>query len=260
MWSGIAASLILTLLSTWLIWKTNAPLKEELVQITTQKNQKQRISLPDGTIVWLNAASKLKYPDRFSNSCRELWLSGEGYFEVKHDPKRPFIVHTDAIDVKVLGTIFNLKAYPQAKTEASLLRGSVEVKVNHGPEQKVILRPYQKLIAADERSGTTGAGDANTNTQKITVEPIVHEGKGAFIAETGWTQKAFSFSNETLTVIAGKLGKVYGINIIIQNPKYKDIRFTGSFDNASISTVINALQFSNEFKYRKEGEGTIIIY
>jgi transmembrane sensor len=258
MWSGIAASLIFMLLSTWLIWKTNAPLKNEFVQVITHKNQKQHIRLPDGTSVWLNTASKMKYPAFFSNSRREIWLTGEGYFEVQHDPKRPFIVHTDDIDVRVLGTIFNLKAYPHAITEASLLRGSVEVKVNDRSEQKIILKPYQKLIAADDRSRT--AGSVNTITHKITVEPIVHKGQSAFIAETAWTQKAFSFSNETFNVITGKLEKVYGIKIIIQNPKYKDIRFTGTFDNVSISTVINALQFSNEFKYRKEGEGTIIIY
>ncbi|MET1055381.1 MAG: FecR domain-containing protein [Pedobacter sp.] len=250
-WPGIAASLVLILFSTWLIRKTDRP--ASLVNIVTQKDKKHHVILPDGTLVWLNGNSRLKYPVQFSKQRRELWLSGEGYFEVKHNSKWPFIVHTHNLDVKVLGTIFNLKAYPDAKTEASLLRGSVEVKVNHGAAQKIVLKPYQKLIAADLVKG-------RTKIQSIKVEVIAHDVDQAFIAETAWTQKAFSFTNETLGAITAKLEKVYGLKIIIQHPAYKEERFTGTFDNASLSTVLNALQFSNEFKYRKEGEETIIIY
>jgi len=250
-WPGIAASLVLILFSTWLIRKTDRP--ASLVNIVTQKDKKHHVILPDGTLVWLNGNSRLKYPVQFSKERREFWLSGEGYFEVKHNSKWPFIVHTHNLDVKVLGTIFNLKAYPDAKTEASLLRGSVEVKVNHGAAQKIVLKPYQKLIAADLVKG-------RTKIQSIKVEVIAHDVDQAFIAETAWTQKAFSFTNETLGAITAKLEKVYGLKIIIQHPAYKEERFTGTFDNASLSTVLNALQFSNEFKYRKEGEETIIIY
>ena len=252
-WPGIAAALVFILLSTWLISKKEAAgPAAQLLSIVTQKDKKHHVTLPDGSLVWLNAESKLEYPALFSSSKRELWLSGEGYFEVKHDSGRPFIVHTHHIDVKVLGTVFNLKAYPNDKTEASLLKGSVEVTVNQGAKKKVILKPFQKLITAD-RNGP----DAK---QEITVERIAHEEHQAFIAETAWTKQAFSFRNESLQSITTKLEKVYGIKIIIQNPAYKDERFTGTFDNASISTVLNALQFSNEFEYRKEGEETIIIY
>lgn len=254
LWTGIAASLALVVLSTWLVVRQNDNgLPAKLLSVVTKNNQKQQLSLPDGTLVWLNAGSKLEYPSRFNEGSRELWLSGEGYFEVTHNSGWPFIVHTKNVDVKVLGTVFNLKAYPEDKTETSLLKGAVEVTVNYGSRRKVVLHPFQKLIAADQ-GGAKGIDEA------VQVEQIAGDPVKGFVAETAWTKSAFSFSNETLSVISTKLEKVYGIKIIIQNPAYKELRFTGNFDNAGINTVLNALQFSNEFKYRKEGEETIIIY
>jgi len=253
-WSGIAASLTLIIFSTWMMFrKSETATAMELINVTTKVNQKQHMLLPDGTLVWLNAESKLEYPAQFSSGSRELWLTGEGYFEVKHNSSWPFIVHTREVDVKVLGTVFNLKAYPDSESETSLIKGAVEVTVNNGSKRKVVLHPYQKLIAAIQADDSTGI-------KAVQVEQIPHGKQESFIAETAWAQKAFSFSNETLSVISAKLEKVYGVKIIIQNPSCKDIRFTGNFDHAGISTVLNALQFSNEFKYRKEGEETIIIY
>jgi len=225
-----------------------------LVSITTTKDQKHQVTLPDGSLVWLNAESQLKYPAKFNSRRRELWLTGEGYFEVKHHSKWPFIVHTSNQELKVLGTVFNLKAYPETKTETSLLSGAVEVTFNYGSKRRVVLKPYEKLIAANL------SAPSSDQEQPIKIEHIAHEEPETFITETAWTQKAFSFSNESLESITGKLEKVYGIKIDIQNPKLRGERFTGTFDNASISTVLNALQFSNEFEYRKEGEETIIIY
>lgn len=256
-WIGIAAAIFLVLFSIlsglYIFKKDNS--RNQLVNISTIKDQKKKVILPDGTLVWLNAESKLNYPAQFSENKRELWLSGEGYFEVKHDAKRPFIVHTTSLAIRVLGTVFNVKAYPNEQTETSLLKGSVEVTLNHGSQQQVRLKPFQKLIAIVQKDRSLKKGE-----QLVRVGAIAHDLNKSFIAETAWTQQKFSFSSEDLAAITHKLEQVYGVKIIFQDPQLRDLRFTGTFDNASMTTVLNALQFSNEFEYRKEGEETIIIY
>ncbi len=96
--------------------------------VATRKGSKTNLVLPDGTKVWVNADSRLSYGKNFGNQLREVYLEGEAYFDVAEDKRKPFIVHTNNIDVKVLGTAFNVRAYGnEVNTQTTLLRGSVEV-------------------------------------------------------------------------------------------------------------------------------------
>jgi len=107
--------------------------------ISTKPGSKSKVELPDGTQVWLNADSKLEYKGDFSGKYREVSLSGEAYFDVVKDKSRPFLIHTSTIQVKVLGTAFNVRSYPADKTtETALIRGSVEITLNAHPDKKVI--------------------------------------------------------------------------------------------------------------------------
>jgi len=250
--ANIAASvvLIISLLAGIYFYSTRTSDATKVLNIITSNTQKHRTTLPDGTLVWLNVSSKLSYSASFTKH-REVWLKGEAYFEVKHDAKRSFIVHTADLSVKDLGTIFNLKAYPGKKTETSLIRGSVEVAINQ-QQKKIILKPYQKLVL-DHHSAAPSA-------IKVHLEDITPQLQDDEIAEMGWIHPVFSFSNERFENILSALENHFGLIIMIQNPAIRDYRFTGTFRDAGLTTILNALQFSNEFRYRKEGEKTIIIY
>ena len=103
--------------------------------------------LPDGSTVWLNAGSRLTYDSLYGTTLREVTLSGEAYFDVVKNPKKPFIIHTGKINIRVLGTVFNVKSYPEEQTiETSLIKGSIEVSFPSQPSKKIILKPNQKLI------------------------------------------------------------------------------------------------------------------
>jgi ferric-dicitrate binding protein FerR (iron transport regulator) len=147
-----AASVAIILFGGWL-WKTSqSSLKEETKQeaLEARKGSRSRSLLPDGTTVWLNAGSKLYYENDFTGTTREVRLEGEAFFDVVKQPDRPFIVHTSGIDIKVLGTAFNVKSYPEDKTvETTLYRGSVRVFRHEDSEKKAIqLKPNEKLILA----------------------------------------------------------------------------------------------------------------
>lgn len=227
------------------------PAAEKTVNMVTSSTQKRRATLPDGTLVWLNVNSKLSYHTTFNDQQREVWLTGEAYFVVKHNAKRPFVVHTADLTVKDLGTEFNLKAYPNRKIETSLIQGSIAIAINH-QENTITLKPYQKLVL-DPTEKTESAAPVH-------LENIPFQEDGTSVAEIGWIHQEFGFNNERFEDILPVLEKRFGVQLVIKNSKVKDYRFTGRFKDAGLNTVLNALQFSNEFEYRKEGEKAIIIY
>ena len=110
-------------------------------QISTKNGSKTSLVLPDGTKVWLNSGSQLDYDKNYGNKLREVSLIGEAYFDVVKNPERPFLIHTRKMDIKVIGTAFNVKCYPGEKTtETSLVRGSIEVTLKDRQE-KIMLKP-----------------------------------------------------------------------------------------------------------------------
>lgn len=120
-------------------------------EVSTKYGSRTKLVLPDGTQVWLNAGSKLSYDKTYGNTIREVSLSGEAYFDVEKNPEHPFVIHTGSINIKVLGTAFNVKSFPGEKnTETSLIRGSIEVTFKNRPSEKIILKPNEKLITANE--------------------------------------------------------------------------------------------------------------
>jgi transmembrane sensor len=127
--------------------------------VGTKKGSKSHIVLPDGTNVWLNADSKIIYPGNFQGETREVSLVGEAFFDVVKNVNKPFIIHTGTMDVKVLGTAFNVRSYPgEMTTEASLLRGLIEVTLNGTEKKKILLKPNEKLtvLNSDESYQKTG--------------------------------------------------------------------------------------------------------
>src|SRR6185312_193071 len=148
----LAAASIVIIVALTLFFKVDTRLrsssKTDIQQVLVKPGTKSKIILPDGTVVRLNSSSKLTYNNDFNENVREVNLEGEAFFDVTKDAKHPFIVHTSNIDIRVLGTLFNVKSYEQDPTiETTLLRGSIEVfNKNDASAPKVILKPNEKMI------------------------------------------------------------------------------------------------------------------
>lgn len=228
-------------------------------EITTRNGSKTRVQLPDGTRVWLNAGSKLIYDKEFGGTLREVTLIGEGYFDVVRNEKKPFIIHTTKMDVKVLGTQFNVKSYPNDKTtEAALIHGSIEVSLKDRPTEKIILKPNEKIVVANR--DTSSAVDQAAHQIKESPEPLVairnltYQKKDSAIVETSWLDNKLAFENESFKELAQKMERWYGVSIQIKDEKTAAIRFTGVFEDETVEDAMRALKITASFNYKFHGK------
>jgi transmembrane sensor len=257
----IAATLacIILLISTYFIRNYLSVPKEERIEIVAGKGVRKEIKLPDGTVVLLNSDSKISYDmDMQNRNQRDVSLSGEAFFKVAHDKKRPFMVKTNTIAIKVLGTEFNVKAYPgDLKSETTLLKGSIELTINGRPEQNLILKPSEKFALVNK---DTRLAEKNSNPV-LMIENIssVKVGDREYIEEISWTENKFVFQNESFEDLIPKLERWYNVKIILDNPIIKSYRFTGIFINENIDQALEAMQLIKSFHY-KLNENEIKIY
>jgi transmembrane sensor len=261
-WTGASLVLLTALVLTLLLLHSpgsnqEPPALRTNSEISTRNGSRTNLVLPDGTSVWLNAGSKLSYDKNFGNRLREINLVGEAFFDVTKNANKPFIIHTARIDIKVLGTQFNVKSYPSDKTTvATLLRGSLEVSIRDRPNQKIILRPNEKIVVANDSNPTPSSTDAYTIKS---VEPIVairrpvYDSANHSIIETSWIENKLIFHDQTFSGLAEEMERWYGVTIRFDDPEQKELRFTGSFKNETIQQALDALKFSGEFNYRIKG-------
>jgi len=224
-------------------------------EISTRKGSKTKLLLPDGTQVWLNASSKLDYTKDYGNKIREVTLSGEAYFDVVKNTEKPFVIHTSKMDIKVLGTAFNVKCYPGEKTtETSLVRGSIEVTMKDRQE-KIMLKPNEKLIINNEEVRQDLKTVSVKQTQSVSQKPIILLShltllqKDNTIIETAWVQNRLIFVSETFEDVALKMERWYSVHIEFANESVKAARLTGNFEKETIVEALNALQFTTKFSY-----------
>jgi ferric-dicitrate binding protein FerR (iron transport regulator) len=186
------------------------------------------------------------------------------------DAVHPFIVHTSGIDVRVLGTVFNVKSYPQDETiETTLLRGIIEVTRPNNPNSpKVILRPNEKLIFSKQLPDTGSlhtvsarAADAKQLTLKpdISVTPILKNVPDSDKIETSWVYNRLVFSGDSFQELAEKMERWYNVKIIFKNDNLLHYRFKGAFANETVREALNALQLTAKFNYQIN-ENEIEIY
>ncbi|MCX2450519.1 FecR domain-containing protein [Pedobacter sp. PLR] len=198
--------------------------------IATPKGGQWQIHLPDGTMVWINAESSLTYPVTFSKlKTREVTLKGEAYFEVAKDADRPFIVHNPKQDVQVLGTHFNINAYPEeGVVRTTLLEGSVRVLKNEGNEEQ--------LLKPGEQSVLTNAGISVTRPDLETV--------------TAWKDGYFMFNNEKQESIMRKISRWYNVEVVFADPAAKDVMYYGTLNRFDkVSKILDKLGQTGEVRY-----------
>lgn len=234
-----------------------------LSEVSTRYGSKSKATLPDGTVVWLNSGSKLTYNNSdFGDKKREVTLTGEGFFDVAFDAAHPFIIHAGKINIRVLGTAFDVKSYPEDNTsEATLIRGAIEVSFTGSPGKKVLLKPQQKLIVyKDDRiisQNLNAKQDADVKEYKVA--PMTFIPSDSTVVETSWVQNKLAFRSETFADLAKQMERWYNVKINFSGSKIKHYRFTGIFMNESLEEALQALQITAPFHYRIE-QNEVFIY
>ncbi|MEN9570122.1 MAG: hypothetical protein RL172_1353 [Bacteroidota bacterium] len=238
-------------------------------EVSTKAGSKTNLLLPDGTKVWLNASSKLTYDKSYGNKLREVTLVGEAYFDVVKNARQPFVIHTSKMDIKVLGTAFNVKCYPGEKTtETSLVRGSIEVTVKDR-EEKITLKPNEKLVINNEeldeikesaQNSTAGSKKRTTEKPIISLSHLTRLPKdSSVVIETAWVENRLIFSSETFEEVALKMERWYNVKILLTDELLKKEPLTGNFEKENIYQALEALQLTNTpFSYNLK-DNTIII-
>lgn len=233
----------------------NHTAKESVKQFATAYGERKNFQLPDGSFVVLNGGSKIKITDAYGVHARDIYLEGEAFFDVKHNKDLPFIVHTSAMDVKALGTAFNVKAYPGEKmTEASLVRGLVEVTLKDKENRKVLLHPNQKVQwqLPGETSGNKANELATADKKAVLTDKLVQgltKTDKDEIIEIAWTENKLIFTDETFADIAVLLERWYGVKIEFADVTIMNYRFTGIFEKEGLGAVLSFLKESRHFNY-----------
>lgn len=222
--------------------------------------ERKNVQLPDGSFVTLNSGSSIKIKDDFGSTSREICLKGEAFFDVKHNPALPFIVHTKAMDIRALGTAFNVKAYlNESITEASLIRGVVEVTLKEDKNSKTLLYPNEKIkwnsLAGDSR----GAGCKNekeetavNNLHANRAKEKVSTTTDGVIKEIAWKANQLVFEDERLEEIALLLERWYAVKVNFKDTAIRNYRFTGMFEKEELGMVLDFLKESRNFNYSIE--------
>lgn len=220
-------------------------------EIRINPGSKTRVELPDGSLVWVNSATQLNYSNDFNGKTREIQLDGEAFFEVKKNPNKPFIVHTSGIDIKVLGTAFNVKAYKSDATiEATLIHGSIEVINNNRPnDTHLMLKPHEKLVYLKNSASGNSSNTVQEKDFSINIKPLKKNILDSEVVETAWIYNKLAFEDESLSDVVLKMERWYNVRIMINSEDLEKIRISGSFVNESLEEAIRELQFLIPFKY-----------
>jgi len=235
----VAAVLFIPLLiaSSWLLYnkERNPDHCTTFVtqEITCPPGMRSQVILPDGSKVWLNSESTIKFRIPFAEDIRKVDLIGEAFFDVTKNPNQPFIVKSANVGVKVYGTRFNYKAYQEDKNiEVILEEGSVGLTVSEeGMSKKSRLIPGDRAVIAKESDAV------DIKNEKIEKYIAWHTGK-------------LVFENTPMSEVSKMLVRWYGVEVIVKNPEIMDYSFTTTFDNESLFEVIELMELSSPIRIK----------
>jgi ferric-dicitrate binding protein FerR (iron transport regulator) len=235
-YSRVAAILIvpLLLLSIWFLWNKGPNRQDALAaiqEVSCPLGARTKFVLSDGTKVWLNAESTLKFPVSFVSDHRTLELTGEAYFEVAKDQDKPFTVKARQSRVKVLGTAFNFRSYPGDKEiEVVLTKGRLLLESDFSPSpQNTVLTPGSRVVV-DKKEGK----------MTLSTEPLEK-----YVA---WHQGRLVLDECPIQEVAQKLERWYGIEVIVEDENLLSYRFTSTFEDEPIQQVLCLLELSSPIK------------
>lgn len=224
-WSMAVAIALLVAVNLALV--LNAPVAgtDKAIILTSQQGKFVKYTLPDSTVVTLNHNSSLEFPLAFNGDERRVKLNGEGYFDVARDEEKPFIVETGKeIQIKVLGTEFNLQSFSSDDiVQVSLISGSVEISRDGVADFSYIMHPSERFTC-------------NVSNWEMKVETL----KG--ITGVEWMSNKLVFMDTTLKEVARQISNHFGVQVIIEEEGLNSIRFSGSFDNRDLGTVLSYME------------------
>ena len=231
-WLRVAAMFVLPVITAVGMYFYRSPDETAPGQlvVAVERGQKANITLPDGSKVWLNSQSRLTYSTNFNVKKRELQLDGEAYFEVAHNPNKPFIVRSNDISVRALGTAFGVKAYNEDVLISSILmKGKVLVTT---PDGEAILMPNERII----------------------YDKTTHKKEQSTVANatdfTGWIHNELRFEDESLGDIAKTIRRIYNVEVVFASEKLKSQRYTGTINNNSLESVLNIICLTSPVSFQ----------
>lgn len=228
-----AAVIVVLLAGGWMARSSVERLTRPMV-VYTQVGERSQAVLPDGTKVWLNSSSRVEYAASFFSRKRRVKMDGEAYFEVSHDRHAPFVVSTNGLDIRVLGTRFNIRNNEDKHLITTvLLEGSVEASVTGERGTALRLHPSQQLTF-----------DTDTKSMLLTDIPTAER-------SINWIYGRFSFEHNTLEEIAEELNRCYNVDIRFKDDALRQLRFSGDFQvDDGIYHIMSVLQLTYKFNYR----------
>lgn len=242
MWRRAAAIAVVCVLGglSWFYLQHNPISNMQMQVVMASADNDTTVTLPDGTKVWLNKLASIKYPKEFDGSDRKVEIDGEGYFEVTKNPHKPFIVESDVMSVKVLGTVFNFhvdKAHQQASV--SLLEGKVRVEGNHD-EGMIVLKPGQKACV-DARLGSMTVSETDVYKNAM------------------WHEHKTFFNNASVNEIAKMLENIYDVQVVVDPTINQDNTYSGVIkEKETIDSVLDLLQNTLPIHYHVKGSKVFI--
>jgi ferric-dicitrate binding protein FerR (iron transport regulator) len=234
----------------------------EITQIEAPLGSRTKINLPDGTKVWLNGGSTLRFGNSFNKTDREVAITGEGYFDVTPGKQIPFVVNTREIRIKVLGTAFNIRAYPEdGAVETTLERGSLSIETLNRkgePVPQTILEPNQRATYI-KHEGVVHLSEVdkianekeiiNVADREPVKEKMLISKKIDTQVFTSWKDNKLVFRNEPFESLTIKLERWYGVHINIVDEEIKKYHFNGTFEKETIHDVLNIIHYTLPIKY-----------
>ena len=225
-WQQIAAILLLPLLivSAYLYLKPASQIAETYQELFTPYGTWSVVNLPDGSKVWLNAGSSLKYPTQFNDKQRVVSMQGEAYFEVESDKEHPFIVKTKELTVEATGTAFNVNAYTSDNvTAVTLVKGKVAVTLDK--KKTISLSPGEKI---DYNLATALYNVNKTNTYKW----------------CSWKDGVLIFRDDPLEYVFKRLGQTYNVEFILKDAELGKYSYKATFEGESLNEILRLLEMS----------------
>lgn len=246
---------VFLLVLTFLLYrKSTIPVRDNMVEneVTTYNNMHKKVQLPDGTMAVLNSNSVLTYDSSlFAKGLRSVSLVGGGFFEVRKDPKHPFVLHMNRMTITVLGTAFEVSDYPgQPTTHATLLHGKIQLDLPDQVSKKIILLPNEKLTVKYEVNGSASAPKYIKPTYILTGINAKEINGKAIIKDTSWMQDQMALDNDSLSDIVQKLEVRYGVIIQIMDADIAGYTYSGVLGTTSLEKILAALSSIQLFHYK----------
>jgi transmembrane sensor len=237
-----AAAIILLVSVGFFTTKYYMSLQDDYSNITeiTAKNEiKEQITLPDGSIVSLNANSKLEYPEEFTDNERKVKLTGEGFFDVTTNPEKPFIIEAENAEIRVLGTSFNVNTrLSKDNVEVFVKTGLVELKRKNNGGEKLLIKP-----------GNVGV------LTKSKLEKLVNTNNNII----AWKTREIIFREDKMSDVIHILNTVYNTSIICENQEVLNLKYTSTFANQDINSVLNVICVTFNLKVEYKNENIYLI-